>query len=550
MSVGQMSAALRNKILVQLEQAVRGTNPQVTQRILNNHIEYASRERIRSDTNYKAESVMSRGGLEMLKADMQEYVDKNAISSLGDNIIKQLDYDDFKNFLLQNYYKGKVEPAKRIEEGYTYTKPIRLTGSSKSTKLILATSSEDASKDTIIIKNIAYDKIVVYFKDYIKTKIGGLSTAEVKELDKYMSNMFNAGHLSGVFTGRLLRAFDIKTSKTGSLSIAGSTDPELQQLFQSVLDLITSADLLSSNIYNNVELFARSTKQLTKSSAKLQFVTEVQIASANKEAGNLLVQAGNELSKLIKSIEPGISPIGKQKAVGDYAKKLLEKLKPVREYVASRSAQLKSQSKISKELEQELTKISTSINTYDLLISTSGSASIIDHVGFMLMDALDGKRRAKNETSSASVKKSLRTTKSAKKTVSKVSAKSVTAKITKTAPLRNLQGRFQSLTSLQTLINANLAQRIKENMGDGNRRDILNLRTGRLAESAKVERMSQSRAGMITAFYSYMKNPYATFSDGGKQQDPKSRDPKLLISKSIREIAASQVGNRMRAVLI
>ena len=141
MSVGQMSAALRNKILVQLEQAVLGGNPQVTQRILNNHIEYASRERIRSDTNSKAESVMSREGLEMLKADMQEYIGKNAISSLGDNIIKQLDYDDFKNFLLQEYYKGKVEPAKRIEEGYTYTKPIRLTGSSKSTKLISSTSS-------------------------------------------------------------------------------------------------------------------------------------------------------------------------------------------------------------------------------------------------------------------------------------------------------------------------------------------------------------------------------------------------------------------------
>jgi hypothetical protein len=62
--------------------------------------------------------------------------------------------------------------------------------------------------------------------------------------------------------------------------------------------------------------------------------------------------------------------------------------------------------------------------------------------------------------------------------------------------------------------------------------------------------MSQSRAGMITAFYSYMKNPYATFSDGGRQQNPKSRDPKLLISKSIREIAAQQVGNRLRAVVV
>jgi hypothetical protein len=53
---------------------------------------------------------------------------------------------------------------------------------------------------------------------------------------------------------------------------------------------------------------------------------------------------------------------------------------------------------------------------------------------------------------------------------------------------------------------------------------------------------------MVTAFYTYMKNPYATFSDGGKQSLPKSRDPKLLISKSIREIAKEMAINKMRAV--
>jgi hypothetical protein len=108
----------------------------------------------------------------------------------------------------------------------------------------------------------------------------------------------------------------------------------------------------------------------------------------------------------------------------------------------------------------------------------------------------------------------------------------------------------ENLISLQLLINAQLTQRIKENMGTGNRKDILNLRTGRFAESVKVERLSESRAGMITAFYTYMRNPYATFSEGGRQETPRSRDPKLLISKSIREIAQSKVQNRLRAVLV
>jgi hypothetical protein len=129
----------------------------------------------------------------------------------------------------------------------------------------------------------------------------------------------------------------------------------------------------------------------------------------------------------------------------------------------------------------------------------------------------------------------------------KSKVKQLKTKISKKIPV--VKAILQApLISLQSLLDATLVQRIKQNMGSGNSRTVLNLRTGRLAESVKVERLSESRAGMITAFYSYMKNPYATFSDGGKQSSPRSRDPKLLISKSIREIAATQVGNRLRAV--
>lgn len=107
-----------------------------------------------------------------------------------------------------------------------------------------------------------------------------------------------------------------------------------------------------------------------------------------------------------------------------------------------------------------------------------------------------------------------------------------------------------NLTNLQNLLNARLHDQIRANMGTGSSKNILNYRQGRLAQSAKVERLSESRQGMITAFYTYMKYPYATFSDGGRQQYPKSRDPKLLIAKSIREIAGTTVANRMRAVNI
>lgn len=124
------------------------------------------------------------------------------------------------------------------------------------------------------------------------------------------------------------------------------------------------------------------------------------------------------------------------------------------------------------------------------------------------------------------------------------------SKRSSTLALRSRTGQFTSLNSLQAILDSLLVERIKQNMGDGSRRDILNLRTGRFAESVKVERMSQSREGMVTAFYTYMKNPYATFSQGGRQELPKSRDPKLLISKSIREIMAEKVANKLRAVAL
>ena len=118
--------------------------------------------------------------------------------------------------------------------------------------------------------------------------------------------------------------------------------------------------------------------------------------------------------------------------------------------------------------------------------------------------------------------------------------------------IRETQNTYNlvNLPMLMMQINASLHDQIKKNMGTGSRQDVLNYRTGRFAQSARVERLSESRQGMITAFYSYMKNPYATFSRGGRQERPYTRDPKLLISKSIRELAGTQVANRMRAVLV
>ena len=136
-----------------------------------------------------------------------------------------------------------------------------------------------------------------------------------------------------------------------------------------------------------------------------------------------------------------------------------------------------------------------------------------------------------------------------KKSIS-ISSETLGIKKPNVPSVQNNIGYGYSLVNLQSLINDSLQNVISANMGNGSSRNTLNYQTGRFAASVNVERMSQSREGMITAFYSYMKNPYQTFEPGYKQGSPKTRDPKLLIAKSIREIAATKVGNRLRAVSV
>ncbi len=191
--------------------------------------------------------------------------------------------------------------------------------------------------------------------------------------------------------------------------------------------------------------------------------------------------------------------------------------------------------------------VSSIKNLMSMLLHVRSSPSVIENISSVVVAGIKGKKHRSTEKTIPLLKNTTPIVKRKK-----------TIKVLKKTPTNNLRqdtvgiqvaSSIASLASLQVLINSHLAAQIEKNMGTGSAKRVLNYRTGRLANSANVERMTQSREGMITAFYSYMKNPYATFSDGGKQEYPKSRDPKLLISKSIREIAATSVGNRMRAVL-
>lgn len=114
--------------------------------------------------------------------------------------------------------------------------------------------------------------------------------------------------------------------------------------------------------------------------------------------------------------------------------------------------------------------------------------------------------------------------------------------------VRDKQGRFYSLIKLQNVINTKLFDTIKKNMGKGSAVSVLNYRTGRFARSVQVDKLLLDRDASITAFYTWMKHPYETFSPGFKQGHIKSRDPVVLIGKSIREIAETIVRNKLKAI--
>lgn len=192
-------------------------------------------------------------------------------------------------------------------------------------------------------------------------------------------------------------------------------------------------------------------------------------------------------------------------------------------------------------IDLDVRKYLTSDKFHNRILNNKGSNSILEDIEKGLIAALSG------------IKSKVPGSTHTKKPTSKSSTNLLSNKGTVASSLpkiRNLQGQFYSLANLQMLINSQLQNVISANMGNGSERKVLNYRTGRFAASANVERMSQSREGAITAFYTYQKNPYQTFQPGFAQGSPVSRDPKLLIGKSIREIAATKVGNRLRAVLV
>lgn len=414
--------------------------------------------------------------------------------------------------------------------------------------------------DAGYIENVPQQRLRDIFIAFLANKCN--LQIEDPQLLKKLSAAIQTGHFAGIFFVKLKQALsatvsladDAKSYRDITVSIGGFEAKEDNESKDS-LDLITrmmklllDSDFITSNIYNTQSVMVKAVKRSGGIDPKV--ISELQFTGGNKYAGEVLLAAGSKLDAFIAANLSNVTGASAT-AFND----LVKSLKPVADLILLQAEKLSSGFDDKKLLED----IKKDTDYIKKLIETPGSLSFLQGIGANVASLIKTGKPSNVQVTKVKVQKSSKTkedigikkaTQHMIKTLSKL--KSDLAKNNKKIKIKikgaQIAARTTNLLKLQDLINDSLVDRVKQNMGKGTDTKILNLRSGRFAESVKVERMSESREGMITAFYSYMKNPYATFSKGGRQENPPSRDPKLLIARSIRDIAAQKVSNRLRSV--
>ena len=114
----------------------------------------------------------------------------------------------------------------------------------------------------------------------------------------------------------------------------------------------------------------------------------------------------------------------------------------------------------------------------------------------------------------------------------------------KTEPLNT------DLNSLIGFLNARLHDKIRENMGKGGAKQILNYRTGRFAKSAKIQSLYNiNEKNAIGAKVKYMRYPYGVFEPKGSLYKP-GRDPHGIFGRSIRQLLQEEKIANLRRVKV
>ena len=407
----------------------------------------------------------------------------------------------------------------------------------------------DRIKDIIAVRglNFSHANTIKHTAEFLEY-VGAFPGMSRNDIEKLILGDYERGHVYAVTTGRAGISLGTLTQEENILS-------SIYELYELLDEGSTTLSALDGKY---AELLARAKKDFR--GPRIAMNIQMQLKRNYEGTGN---QDSADISKGVRIVGFLQSLIKNSKLSIDGKRQLGQ---PASVTLAQFEKSLTDLNTKLTKYQKQITNILKSSRDPEYLVKLQTSDSLQDHLTKTIKNALTGKAlpTTKVDTGNRSIAKSdkfktkvespLKKVKpiltKAKADLDKAKSKLLVAKTAKIKTGTKLPQPVSDLVSLQNLLNANLIQTVKQNMGGGNRKDILNLRSGRFAESVRVDRLTESKAGAITAFYTYMRNPYATFSDGGKQQYPKTRDPKLLISKSIRQLAQTITQQRLRAVLV
>jgi len=588
MSASQLSDVVVRKILQDLKKRY-ATSPELFE------------DKIREITNKNQDGIISSSSLEILKAQFSraastEGMFKGTIKKfIKQEVNKYKFYPAVYNYLLAqsdteaalrnlvNKVIDMLDTANLFNDFFTwYTKTY--PGTIKTQQL------DNTGQTTgFIASGLDHGEFNKRFKQFLLGK--GFDNIVVEFFDANT----DAGHFIGVFNLKLAKLFDIKIENINNFSdftvkfkglapYVMSADKDVQdaikleKTFEEIFKLLAEADAISGNLLPDMQLLIETSKEVYGSvnSTQPKASVSIELSYLNTRSGRKINGIGRRIQNLAKlaqnasvsNLQIGDKNIQVEKTA-DFKKELGQLFKSTSslgKYIEELGKFYDDRLNLDdaqKKIIQDIRKRSEIL--VNNLVEASGSDSIIESIGKTMVNTLTGKKIPATQKTNVKNKDKLSTTikpsnknfalpkvKPATTTKSSTSSSGTAKKIN-----LNLKGKLgvkqavaPNLLSLHNLLNLKLQQVVRENMGTGNRRDVLNYRSGRFAQSVEVVNVSEARTGAVTAFYTYMKNPYATFSQGGKQQYPRSRDPKTLISKSIRQVAQELAVNRLRTVLV
>ncbi len=445
---------------------------------------------------------------EAYRAWFQRLSRDNVLKTATSELRKEVEGYEFNSFLLtQETIKDILDklysedvPQEAVNKVYNKIKSITYQSGRGSR----AVSARALKEEEPYVKQGALYFPRVSFDQINRILSQGFDEALAKNKGKKISDFFQRGHVFGLFPKKVS---EISSSLKANQTIDPKNKAMLLELLSNLEKQFEQEDLATSNIKTpEFSLYARYRKKPNK------YLVELQLKEVNQAAGQSQALYSRALQKFFNP--------------GEVSFKSGDKAGPMQ-----------------KILEDNISK----------LVETKGSPSYLDLIGELVADIIKNGKAKQSEYAIPLIKvgRSGRAKVDTSQHSRKIKEDKAKLKKLKTAvasmPTRPAD-MPPSYTNLQLILERSIRDAIQSNMGTGRDTKILNYRSGRFADSVKIEKLSQSRAGMITVFYSYMKNPYGTFSNGGVQQYPKSRDPKLLIAKSIREIAAKEAYNNLRSV--